>query len=261
MCAYLTERADQGMSYSTITGACSAIGYRHRDQGLADPTAHQVVARVRRGLRRIVGVAPRRQARPLTTGDVRQILTRIDRATAPGARDAALILLGFSATLRRSELVALELRDVASKPAGLLLTVRRSKADPHSAGQIVAVAAGRHADTDPVAALEQWLVVRGAQPGPLLTRVRYPDRVTCEAISGQAVATVIRSRAEAAGLPGLRITGHSLRAGHATTAAMAGVGLDRIAAQTRHCQISILVQYYIRPLEALADTSSRGLGL
>ena len=201
------------MSYSTITGACSAIGYRHRDQGLADPTAHQVVARVRRGLRRIVGVAPRRQARPLTTGDVRQILTRIDRATAPGARDAALILLGFSATLRRSELAALELGDVASKPAGLLLTVRRSKADPHSAGQIVAVAAGRHADTDPVAALEQWLVVRGAQPGPLLTRVRYPDRVTCEAISGQAVATVIRSRAEAAGLPGLRITGHSLRAG------------------------------------------------
>ena len=35
---------------------------------------------------------------------------------------------------------------------------------------------------------------------------------------------------EAAGLDGTRITAHSLRAGHATTAALAGVPLNRIAA-------------------------------
>ena len=58
-----------------------------------------------------------------------------------------------------------------------------------------------------------------------------------------------------------RITGHSLRAGHATTARMAGVALDRIAAQTRHKRISSLVEHYIRPLEALRITSSRHLGL
>jgi hypothetical protein len=34
---------------------------------------------------------------------------------------------------------------------------------------------------------------------------------------------------------------HSLRAGHATTAALAGVSLHRIAAQTRHKDISVLV--------------------
>ena len=63
------------------------------------------------------------------------------------------------------------------------------------------------------------------------------------------------------GLDGTRISAHSLRAGHATTAALAGVPLNRIAAQTRHKDISVLVNRYIRPLEALATTSSKDLGL
>jgi integrase len=69
------------------------------------------------------------------------------------------------------------------------------------------------------------------------------------------------SRARAAGLAAERITGHSLRAGHATEAALAGVGIDRIAAQTRHRRLSTLLERYIRPAQALQLTSSRDLGL
>lgn len=47
----------------------------------------------------------------------------------------------------------------------------------------------------------------------------------------------------------------------ATTAALAGVPLDRIAAQTRHRRLSALIERYIRPMEALQVTSSRDLGL
>jgi len=72
---------------------------------------------------------------------------------------------------------------------------------------------------------------------------------------------MLRARADAAGLDGTRVTAHSLRAGHATTAALAGVPLHRIAAQTRHKDIGVLVNRYIRPLEALAETSSKDLGL
>jgi len=50
------------------------------------------------------------------------------------------------------------------------------------------------------------------------------------------------------------------RAGHATIAALAGVELDRIAAQSRHSDISLLITRYICPPEALATTSSRDLG-
>jgi len=39
------------------------------------------------------------------------------------------------------------------------------------------------------------------------------------------------------------------------------VPLDRIAAQTSHKDLIVLVNRYVRPLEALATTSSKDLGL
>lgn len=85
--------------------------------------------------------------------------------------------------------------------------------------------------------------------------------VTTSPLSGEAVPIVLRKRAAAAGLAAERITAHSLRAGHATSAAVAGVALDRIAAQTRHKRLSTLLELYIGPAQALEYTSSRDLGL
>ena len=95
-------------------------------------------------------------------------------------------------------------------------------------------------------------------PGALFTRI-WGSRVSLKPLSGHVVARMLRARAEAAGPAAERVT--SLRAGHATTAALAGVPLNRIAAQTRHRDLSVLVNCYIRSLEALATTSSRDRGL
>jgi len=84
--------------------------------------------------------------------------------------------------------------------------------------------------------------------------------VTLEPISGDAIACMLRRRARAAGLAAERVTAHSLRAGHATTAAAEGVDLARIATQTRHRRFSTLVERYLRPAQALQVTSSRDLG-
>jgi site-specific recombinase XerD len=130
VCAYLTERAEEKISASVLDSACSAISYIHRSHGLDDPILTEAVRQVRRGLRRTLGTAPQRLARPLGTGDIRQIVTAIDRDTAKGVRDAAIILLGFASALRRSELTGLTLADVEIKPGGLLLRVRRSKPIP-----------------------------------------------------------------------------------------------------------------------------------
>ena len=260
VCAYLTDCASGGALVPTLDLAVGAISYRHRVRGFEDPTACEAVRQVRRGLRRIVGTATRRQARPLDVVDLRRILGRVDRATAKGARDAAILLLGFASALRVSELVGLTLADVECKPAGLLLSIHRSKTDQEAIGHVVPVAHGSHAGTDPVAALDAWLRHRGTDPGPLFTGMRN-GHVTTEPLSGTAVGRMLRTRAHDAGLSAERITPHSLRAGHATTAALAGVSLDRIAAQTRHKRLSTRLERYIRPAQALDHTSSRDLGL
>jgi hypothetical protein len=74
------------------------------------------------------------------------------------------------------------------------------------------------------------------------------------AITANAASDIVHERA-AAGLDATRITGH------ATTAALAGVVLHRIAAQTRHRQIAMLLDRYVRPAQGLHITSSRDLGL
>ncbi|CAN5141100.1 site-specific integrase [soil metagenome] len=260
VCAYLAERAEQGVCVATLDLACAAIGHQHRHHGLPDPIDHDTVRQVRRGLRRLLGTAPRRPARPLSIDDLRQIITSIDRTTARGVRDTAVILLGFAGALRRSELAALTLADLEAKPAGLLVYLRRSKTDPERRGQVVGIAHGQHALTDPIAALGEWLAVRGTAPGPVFTSLR-PGVQGLQPISGSAVSKVVKDRAAAAGLSAERITAHSLRAGHATSAALAGVSIERIAAQTRHRRIDVLIERYIRPAQALQTTSSRDLGL
>ncbi|MDQ3527981.1 MAG: tyrosine-type recombinase/integrase [Actinomycetota bacterium] len=257
LCAYLTERAEAGKATGTLDMACTAIRHVHRMSGAEDPVASEAVRQVRRGLMRTYGAAPRRLARPLTVDEIRQIVGAIDRTTPIGVRDTAIIFLGYASAMRRAELVALTLGDIEHKPAGLLLTIRRSKMDQEGHGQVVAVAHGQHAVTDPVPALSAWRAVRGEAPGALFTRI-WASSVSLEPLSGHVVARMLRARAEAAGLDGSRITAHSLRAGHATAAALAGVPLNRIAAQTRHKDLSVLVNRYIRPLEALAHDLEQG---
>ncbi len=260
LCVYLTQRAAAGRATGTLDMSCTVIRHVHRTCQQPDPVANEAVRQVRRGLARTHGTAPRRLARPLTLDDIRQILDAIDRTTPMGIRDTAIILLGYASALRVSELVALTLADVEHKPAGLLLNIRRSKTDQEGHGDHVAVAHGQHAATDPVAAVRAWRELRGETPGALFTRI-WANAISDQALTPHVPSRMLRARAQAAGLDATRITGHSLRAGHATTAALAGVPLSRIAAQTRHKDISVLVNRYIRPLEALDTTSSRDLGL
>jgi integrase len=260
VCAYLTDCADQGRSLATIDSACSAIGHEHRTHGLADPIEHDTVRRVRRGLRRILGRAPRHPAHPLSLAEMRQVVAAVDHTTVRGVRDTAILLIGFAGALRRSELAALTLADLEPKPTGVLVHLRRSKTDQEARGEVVGIARGRHALTDPLAALDDWLALRGGHPGPVFTSLRG-RRPSLQPISGNAVSNIVKERAAAAGLTSARVSGHSLRAGHATTAALAGISVERIAAQTRHRRIDTLIERYIRPAQALQTTSSRDLGL
>ena len=97
-------------------------------KGVASPRTHPLVRRVRSGIRRTIGTAQHGRA-PLLLSDLRCLLGAIPSANRAGLRDRALLLLGWTGVLRRSELVTLDLADVRETPEGVRVWIGRSKTD------------------------------------------------------------------------------------------------------------------------------------
>ena len=107
---FLTERAGGGAKPSTVALRLAAIVARHRAAGHAFDARHKAVSEVMAGIRRTHGTAPDKKT-PILSADLRAMLETLP-PTLAGARDRALLLIGFGAALRRSELAALDLGDV-----------------------------------------------------------------------------------------------------------------------------------------------------
>ena len=90
-------------------------------------------------------------------------------ATLIGIRDRALLALGFAGAFRRSELVALDMADLAEVADGLRVPIRRSKTDQEGAGQEIAIPRGHH--IRPVETLQAWLAAAGITAGPVFRQV------------------------------------------------------------------------------------------
>src|ERR1019366_10683718 len=97
-----------------------------------------LVREVLRGLKRTMGTAQERKA-PLLLSDIERIVAACP-ARLIGWRDRALVLLGFALGSRRAELAALEVRDLEFMDQGLVVTIRRGKADQEQQGRKVPVA-------------------------------------------------------------------------------------------------------------------------
>lgn len=256
LCLYL---ADLAASYrpSTITRRLASISVAHQDLGLPSPTADPRVRTVARGIRRTLGTAAA-EAAPAGIGEVRRMTAHLP-ASVLGARDRALLLVGFAGALRRSELVALDLADLDDRAEGLTLRLRRSKTDQEGAGRLVALPFGRDPQTCPVSALRQWLQMGQITYGALLRSVDRHGNVGGR-LSDRAVSLIVKRAAEAAGLDPARYSGHSLRAGFATTAAANGASERAIAAQTGHKSMEVL-RRYVRHGSVFVDNASSMVGL
>jgi hypothetical protein len=99
---YLAHLADSGLKASTIGRRMAAIAYAHRLKGFDNPSASEAVHAVARGIRRRIGVAPAQKA-PATARAIGAMLEHVPD-TLIGRRDRAILLIGFAAALRRSEI-------------------------------------------------------------------------------------------------------------------------------------------------------------
>jgi integrase len=94
--------------------------------------------------------------------------------------------------------------------------------------------------------------------GPIFHPVDWLDRVQPSRLSGEAVPLIIRERMNAAGFDPTGFSGHSLRAGFATSAAKAGVPSHKIRQQTGHKSDAMLSRY-IRDGELFEGNASAAL--
>jgi len=243
---------------STLTRRLSAISQAHQSSGVSSPTADSGVRLLMAGIRRRLGTAASAK-RPVLVAELQDMVAALPD-TLFGKRDRALLLLGFSGAFRRSELVALNKEDVVETADGLVVTLRRSKTDPEAEGRKVAIPRGRETGTCPVGALSAWLTAAGITAGPLFRRVNRHGQILPQRLSGEAVAIVVKRWAAAAGLAPEEFAGHSLRAGLATSAAIAGKSERAIMNQTGH-RSSTTVRRYIRDANLFRDNAADGLGL
>jgi integrase len=99
--------------------------------GVDSPTSHAIVKAVLKGIRRKLGVAQTQKA-DLSVAQIRALIAATSNDLL-GTRDRALVLLGFAAALRRSELVALTVDDLSFEPEGVTLRLQRSKTNQEGA--------------------------------------------------------------------------------------------------------------------------------
>ena len=94
----------------------------------------------------------------------------------------------------------------------------------------------------PVRALENWLSAARIEDGPLFRSIDRHGRVSGR-LSGEAVSLILRDRMATAGFDPTGYSGHSLRAGFATSATRAGVSTFKIRQQTGHASDAMLSRY------------------
>lgn len=265
---YLVARADAGAKVSTLGHALAAIASAHDLAGHRLDKADRALATVWAGIRRSKVSKPR-QVSALVADDVRQIATGnrlID------LRDRAMLLLGFAAALRRSELSSLTLGHgergfITIERQGVRVTLLRSKASQEAAVDVV-IPSGPATE-----AIERWLATAGIQEGqPLFVYINKGGRIVGgKPLTDGAVADVVKRRViellvrrgvgrEEAQRQAAEFSGHSLRVGFVTSAVDAGVQELTIANHTRHASLD-MVRRYARERDAWRSSPLAKLGV
>lgn len=253
---YISHMAARDKKVSTIERALVAISQHHQLKGYESPTKNAVVREVIKGLRRKHGTA-QKQVAPV---DVSRLKKMVD--ALPGnmiaVRDKCLLLIGFSAALRRSEIVGINIQDIQQVPEGLVLRLSKSKTDQEGAGRRLGIPFASNEKYCPVRSYKQWTKVAGINNGPVFRGIDRHGNVSSKRLTGRAVANIIKRTATLAGMDATMFSGHSLRAGLITSAAKANVPERVLMATSRHTSQTML-RKYVREANIFEDAAVNGL--
>jgi integrase len=261
---------------ATISHYVAGVVAAQRAAGHEFNRQHAVLKSTLAGVNRVKAQTETvRKAAPLLGTDLHSLLKGLRPDVPADARDGALLALGWSGALRRSEIVALDWQQLGTgrgfvrvDERGVEVVLMRSKASQDAAVTIVVPIVDM-----PSAAswLQAWAQVANLQPGdPIFRFVDNRKRIAAERLHKASVSRIVKARLrrfvlargatkEAADEIVRRFSGHSMRAGFATSAADADVPLSRLASHTRHKSLETL-QGYVRSSEQWRKSPLKGLG-
>ncbi|NJO62390.1 MAG: tyrosine-type recombinase/integrase [Richelia sp. RM2_1_2] len=150
--------------------------------------------------------------------------------TASGARDAALIAILRGAGLRRAEVVKLKLKDFNPETGALEVLQGKGGKDrlvylPESA----------------IAFINNWLSIRGEEPGPLLYPVRKGGKMYPRHMCPDAVLKIVRRRAIEAGVESF--SPHDFRRTFCSDLLDAGVDIVTVQKLAGHASVETTARY------------------
>lgn len=256
---YVSSLVAAGKRPATISKKLSGVSQAFVAQGKESPVRSAGVRAVLQGVRRTLGVA-QSQRQPLTTADVRRLVEQIPDSLR-GKRERCHLLMAFAMGARRSEVAALDLKDVQVTENGLLVSIRRSKTDQEGEGAMVGVCFGSDPRTCPVRAYLAWKSAAGlGDDGPVFRHVDAAGKLMERRIQARELSRLIKRYATKAGIDPSMMSSHSCRSGFVTEALnRGGASLTSVMRQTRHRSIST-VRKYDRP-DLFESNASAKLGL
>ena len=172
------------------------------------------------------------RGRALDQGELRELVNVCSKdTTAAGARDAAIIAIGYNAGLRRSELAALNLADYNERDGSLKILGAKGGKD-----RLVFIGQGA------AVALADWLVVRGDAPGALFNPINKGGRVAApKRMTAQSVMVAVQKRRKEAGLQ--PFTPHDLRRTFISDLLDAGADIVTVQKMAGHADVSTTAKY------------------
>ncbi len=246
---------------NTIRRRLSAIGKAHQYNSLDWNAGHRDIQEPLRGALREHG-RPTKQAAALTLELLQRLLDTCDLSPG-GRRDRAMLLIGFAAALRRSELVGLKVSDITATRDGLEIRLGRSKTDQDGKGASIGLPRGEHRRTCPVRAFQEWQQVAKRSAGPLFRPIKKGGHIGTTALTPSAVTRIVTRRALMADvvLDGPeQLSAHALRVGFITEAYAKGVRDEDIMRHTRHRDLRTM-RGYVRRAGLISDSPAKRLGL
>jgi integrase len=235
---YLVYLADSGLKAASIEQARWAINARHKLNGLPAPGDTEQVKVVVAGIKRTIGSRQTQKA-ALTIEHLRGV-TFADTLT--GMRDKALLLVGFAAGLRRSEISTLCVENLEYLEDGVRIHIPSSKTDQEGRGEFVDIVPSVNPAACPVAALSDWLGASAILSGALFPSINRWGHLG-GALSTVSIGCIVKAAAKACGMDPTLFGGHSLRAGCATYLLERGVPLNIVAKQGRWKKHDTVLRY------------------